>query len=152
MGEGQLGHPSKVEERWEDKDKTGSAVPVTSQIEANTCVVVGMSVNRASGGNAEALGSRGSGMGNDSLLENGGNAREYDQVYNREESPGPSNTQGNNATQPLVICPFGTVGSCGTQFCARGSWEPAKGVEVGEEYGEPHYTGLIEGVTAVTVE
>ena len=36
-------------------------------------------------------------MGNDALLENG----EYDQMYNGEESPGPSNPQGDNTTEPL---------------------------------------------------
>ena len=56
-----------------------------------------MSENRASGGNAESLGARGSGIGHDTLLGHG----EYDQVYNLEESPGPSNPQGDNTTELL---------------------------------------------------
>ena len=77
------------------------AAPVTGNIEAYNSET-GMS-SSASGGNAEAMGPRGRGMGHDAVHGHG----EHVQDYNRDENP-VSGPQG-GTTEPLGLCPEGTV-------------------------------------------
>ena len=74
--------------------------------------------SRGNGGNAEAMGQRGRGMGHDAVHGHG----EYVQEYNGAENTVPA-PQG-DTSEPLGLCPQGTEGRwlCGTQFCARGNW------------------------------